>query len=952
MSNSIVFKHYLLRKLFYETPALVARLIDACTYFNLPYYFVVITNETLEYIFIHANYKNKTIEQVISQEAFKKLLTINYQSHEPLVINNLDTHCDIANSGIISAKTYLGIKFPLDEKNTCIIGFFSEAETEFFIGSKDNLYLSLFVQSFCCEILRQEKYLEVHQLLKEVKSSSDIGKWITEVPSNKVSFSREFYEIFAIPNGELLNFDHYIALIHPEDRALIQQIYNDTLVNKCNFQVELRIIRQNDQAVRYVRTVAEPIVEENGNLVAICGYIRDITEQKAKEQKLQDSYNFLSNLIEAMPIPVWIKNDKLEYIIVNESLLNITGQKKENFIGKQVYNIWGNGNDWSDNSILKCNEVLKTGKTQVYEATIFNRRALLNLMVTASLYIDAEGNKYVIGVAQDITKLKQYEAQQIVYASNLLNSYNFLKQILDSIPMQISVLNNKLDYVMVNESFLSYVNTYGQNINEDQVIGSSIDIFSNQHFYKNFKDFFEFSLLEYQKNKLNNIMHSNLTFGGRTLTVSNAVFEDIDGKIFLVNLLNDITELKTYESTLESKNRELKEAKEIAEEASKIKSEFVANISHEIRNPLNALIGASELLTQCGTLGIDEEDYISIISDASNRMLKLINEILDFSRLEAGKSEIHKLEFDLLEEINSIIHLYSIKAKEKNTNIFLNYDTLKVPNIVYGDQNKISQIIQNLLSNAIKFTVNGEIEVNVSVISVTHNKMIFSIIVKDTGIGIDPSQQKSIFEKFTQANSEISHRYGGTGLGLSISLKLAEMMGGTIQLKSELAKGSEFDLIVGLEIPKNNILRETLDNNNAFLSEKRRNVLLVEDNLSNQLVISRMLEMLDFNVTTAENGMVAIDLLLMQKFDLILMDCHMPIMNGYEAARTIKEMIRQREISHTHIIAITAYASKEDKEKCLEAGMNDYLAKPIHLADLSEKINKWLDKNIPLEKTI
>jgi CheY-like chemotaxis protein len=403
---------------------------------------------------------------------------------------------------------------------------------------------------------------------------------------------------------------------------------------------------------------------------------------------------------------------------------------------------------------------------------------------------------------------------------------------------------------------------------------------------------------------------------------------------------------------LESKNRELKEAKEIAEEASKIKSEFVANISHEIRNPLNALIGASELLTQCGTLGIDEEDYISIISDASNRMLKLINEILDFSRLEAGKSEIHKLEFDLLEEINSIIHLYSIKAKEKNTNIFLNYDTLKVPNIVYGDQNKISQIIQNLLSNAIKFTVNGEIEVNVSVISVTHNKMIFSIIVKDTGIGIDPSQQKSIFEKFTQANSEISHRYGGTGLGLSISLKLAEMMGGTIQLKSELAKGSEFDLIVGLEIPKNNILRETLDNNNAFLSEKRRNVLLVEDNLSNQLVISRMLEMLDFNVTTAENGMVAIDLLLMQKFDLILMDCHMPIMNGYEAARTIKEMIRQREISHTHIIAITAYASKEDKEKCLEAGMNDYLAKPIHLADLSEKINKWLDKNIPLEKTI
>lgn len=365
-------------------------------------------------------------------------------------------------------------------------------------------------------------------------------------------------------------------------------------------------------------------------------------------------------------------------------------------------------------------------------------------------------------------------------------------------------------------------------------------------------------------------------------------------------------------------------------QAEKAKSIFLANMSHEIRTPLNAIVGFVDILKE---KNLDEESkkYINIISNSSKMLLNILNDILDLSKIEAGKLTIEKVVFNLEEEILLILDLLRLKAIEKHIN--LKEEFINLPKYVRNDPTRLKQVIMNLLSNAIKFTPENK---NVyAKFEYKDNKLFVSI--KDEGIGMSPDQAKKIFEPFKQADDSTTRKYGGTGLGVTISKNIVELLGGELKLKTELNKGSEFYFEIPIEVV-DNYKEEKIEIKKEFNSK----VLVVEDNKANQMFLEVVLKKLNLEYEIANNGKEAIEKYKDGKFDIVLMDENMPIMNGIEAVKHIRKYEEENNLKHTPIISVTANALQGDRERFLNAGFDDYLAKPIDLNKLKEILSKFL----------
>lgn len=646
--------------------------------------------------------------------------------------------------------------------------------------------------------------------------------------------------------------------------------------------------------------------------------------QKAQEE-LEENKLKTEKIIESTFDALAIIDNKGIIIDWNKSAINIFGWTKKEIIGKNIFNVIKYDNNFANSETLKkflasTIDIIKD--KQIEQIGICKDGKEISIELSASR---VKHNKEVFYSAfmRDISVRK--ENQNKIKIANIR-----LETLIKSLHSGILLEDENANILLTNFNFCdifdikkSPKSLIGTKRGEDTK--KSAEKVNNPSFF----------VKKINKNRFEKIKELDVKIGFK----NGRVFERDFIPIIIDNKhLGSLWQYKEITKKIEI-NRELKKAKKNAEQATINKSNFLANMSHEIRTPLNAIYGFSKLLTENHSI-TENIKYIQGINASSENLLRIINDVLDFSKIESGKIELDLAPFDLRKNFKKIFSTFEFKADSKNIKLLYSIDN-RIEQFLEGDINKLCQILINLVNNAIKFTQAGYVKINCQIIEDKQEYQKISFKVEDTGIGIAEASHEKIFEQFKQADESTTRRFGGTGLGLAISKELVEKMGGFINLKSTVGKGSifHFELTFKKMSKEYNDEIEQLKGNSILL--KGIKILLVEDNEFNQILAKSILKNKGMLVDTANDGLESIEILKEKKYDLILMDEQMPKLGGIEATQIIRNELKIK----TPIIAITANIVKGVIETCINAGMNDYISKPFESDVLIDKISKLVINN-------
>jgi PAS domain S-box-containing protein len=704
-----------------------------------------------------------------------------------------------------------------------------------------------------------------------------------------------------------------------------------------------------------VRTVItkKAMCKDKAGKEFLVGIARDITDHKCMENELRrarndlehrvlertgelqeanaalrESKDFLDKIINSIGDPIFVKDRQHRLVLVNDAACKLFGRPREEIIGQTAYDLFPT-KEMAEISWEKDEDVFKTGKENVNEETnTYAPGMTRTVLVKKTLYEDKAENKFLVGVTRDITDRKHAEEE-------LQKAKDAAEKAAEAKAEFLANMSHEIRVIVWNHAIEAMTG-----IKACDILGKG-DYEYSVPFYGERRPILINLVLQHQEEIEDKYDHierrdgalegeaymPNMKGGAFYLYGKAAVLYDPSGEVFgAIESIRDITDRKHAEE-------ELQKAKDAAEKAAEAKAEFLANMSHEIRTPLNAVVGLTGLLLSAD-LTTEQRDYIETIKSSGNSLLAVINDILDFSKIEGGKMELETQPFDMQSCLKASLDLVAAKAAEKRIALSYRFED-NVPLTVMGDVTRLRQVLVNLSSNAVKFTDSGEVAVSVAAKKLDFGQYEIHFAVKDTGIGIPGDRLDRLFQSFSQIDSSTTRKYGGTGLGLAISKRLVELMGGKVWAESEPGKGSAFHFTIpvkpaNIESIKSGAAsgkRQALQRSNR---PKPLRILLAEDNDVNQKVALQMLKRLGYHADVAANGLEVLKALESQPYDVILMDIQMPEMDGIDAA----QRIRERWPNGPKIVAMTALALEGDRERLIQAGMDDYISKPIQIEEL------------------
>lgn len=803
--------------------------------------------------------------------------------------------------------------------NEALNGSFDTSEKN---GGGGLLHIASFLQKHIEALSETERKLQEQKIFYE--------RILNEIPADIAILDKEQRYLFINPNAirDDATRQWIVGKTDAEYAAYKNRPYDFTNARAKNFEevlytgkkkeIEEKIITAKGQAEYHWR-VLSPVFDKNGNLDIIIAYGINITERKNIEEQIRLSETKYRSIFNNSLALICTHNIEGRIIDINSAAVTMLGYDISEIKGSLLQNLIPPSKraEFEHNYI---NEIKKNGKASGIMIAISKTGKRIYLLYQNYLVTEDTPEPYVIGFSQDITQ--RIEAEQALKISE--EKY---RNIIANMNLGLLEVDNNEVIVYANNSFCEMsgyetdellgknalsVLVRGENIDNGKVIGERRQLGLSDAYELKVKD--KRGLVKWW-------------------LISGAPTYDNNGHVKgSIGIHLDITLQKTLEE-------DLRRAKSEAEHSAKAKEIFLANISHEIRTPMNAILGIGGLLAKTD-LQHQQKAYLGNILTAANNLLVIINDLLDFTKIESGKMTLECIGFHLNDVMTNAVQILRHKAEEKGLLISFKPDTAIAP-ILLGDPYRINQVIMNLLSNSVKFTEAGSIHVGIALISATAKTQEIEFTVADTGIGMAKGFISHLFDKFSQEDESVTRRYGGTGLGMSIIKQLVELMGGKLNVNSEKHKGTVISFSLKLFIGNQADIPQTKNGTIDTKVLKDKTILLAEDNELNRLLATAILSNHGAEVKEAENGAIAIEMLKYEEFDLILMDVQMPVKDGLDTTRHIRSHIS----ADIPIIAMTANAMKTQEEQCIAAGMNDFISKPFNEQGLLHMVGKWLGRD-------